>query len=127
MKISATKLFEAKDLDPKVRDLMRPFVDWVNTNFDQVIRALTKQLTIDDNLNMRRVEVELTHATAKEIEVPNAQLVIGIAPLRCATAGRACFGVAWSATTAGNIRVTAFFSDTAAAVRERVSLVVTYR
>jgi hypothetical protein len=128
VKLSATKLFDAQSLEPEMRSKINPFVEWVNSNFDQVIRCLTKQVSVYDNMASTVLEVELTHAQAKDIDVPNAQRVKGIIPMRVKTATAiACTGIHWIAQNDGTVQVTPFYSDALATSKLMTTLLVIYR
>ena len=111
MRLSAVKLFEVSNLPPDLRGKIQPLVSFINENFDQVIRALTKQLNLADNLAATVVEVKLTHAVPKDIQVPNAQLVQGLIALRVQDAAVACLGTGWRIIDNATIRVTPYYSD----------------
>jgi hypothetical protein len=111
MKLSAVKLFEIGSLSPDIRGKIGPLVAFCNDNFDQVIRALSNKLNLGDNLASVVLEVKLSHGTAKDIQVPNAQLVQGIIPLRVQDAAVACLGTGWRVVDATTIRVTPYYSD----------------
>lgn len=114
MKLSAVKLFELAALSPDLRGKLEPLVSFVNTNFDQVLRALSGQLNLDDNLSARRLTVSLSNGIAKDIVVVNAQLVVGILPLRVQHPSTSCLGVGWRVVDDRTIRITPTFSDSAA-------------
>jgi len=111
MRLSAVKLFEVSQLSPDIRGKIQPLVSFINENFDQVIRALTNKLNLSDNLASLVLEVKLSHAVPKDIQVPNAQLVQGIVPLRVQDAAVACLGTGWRIIDNATIRVTPYYSD----------------
>lgn len=81
-KLGAVKLFEfAQVANSDAGKAMKPFIDFVNTNFEALLRAMNRSLTVGDNLKSQELTVSLTHNTAQELSV-NSTDIAGILPMR---------------------------------------------
>lgn len=81
-KLTALKLFDTALLKgSKSAQELAPFIEFVNGNFDSIIRALRNQLTFGDNIKSQVIQAEVTQGLATAINLSNTS-VLGAIPLR---------------------------------------------
>lgn len=81
-KLTALKLFDTALLkDAKSAQELAPFIEFVNGNFDSIIRALRNQLTFGDNIKSQLVNAAITHGQPTQVSLSNAA-VLGAIPIR---------------------------------------------
>lgn len=78
--INTPKSFEKSLLQGELLKQIEPFVDYVNQNFDQLIRALFNQLTFGENVRGQFSTVSAKHGVPITIDVTEG--VGGIMPFR---------------------------------------------
>lgn len=85
-KITAPKAFDKQSLDPKILEQIDPFIEYVNQNFDQLIRALFNQITLTENFRGRLVTVSAWHRREVLIE-SQGQGILAALPLKSEPSG----------------------------------------
>lgn len=85
MKITSTKLYEYNPEDK----LPEKFVTYINQALEQLIRATSGNLSLEDNLKGQKLTLSLTHNQSQTTNV-NGSDVVGVIPLKVKTdAGKA--------------------------------------
>lgn len=106
--LNAPKAFDTQTIDPKVLKTIQTLVEFINQNFDQLIRAFSNQLTFADNFKATIITVSAKHNTATVIEKPKDG-ISSIIPLKVADDGLRAFK--YSADSAGRISATFQFMN----------------
>ena len=84
-KFTATKLFEyAKVAGTPAGKELEEFITFVNQNFEQIIRGISGNLTLEDNIKGQKLTLSLIHNREVTTTV-NGGDVVGILPLRVLT------------------------------------------
>jgi len=66
--INTPKAFDNQQLDSKFVKEAGPLIDYMNQNFDQISRALIKQLSLGDNFRGRLLQVSALHNQRVDIQ-----------------------------------------------------------
>lgn len=74
--INTPKAFDKQQLDPKFLKDADPLIDYINQNFDQISRALIKQLSLGDNFRGRLLQVSAMHNQRVDIQGDGATGII---------------------------------------------------
>ncbi len=82
--LNLPKAFEASLLPSKVTEDLDPLLDWLNQNFDQIIRALAGQITLGENLRGRFISIQATSDIPITIDIGQTK-PIGILILKSDT------------------------------------------
>jgi hypothetical protein len=130
MKITLGQLFDKTKLlrtaDPTFKEIVRnltPFIDYVNQGFGQIVRALSGELTFNDNLKGEIITVELLHATATRAQVKSRD-ILTIIPL--SVESNTLYGLDRSFTDAGELQLTAYWRSTPVTTAIKCTFFVAY-
>lgn len=104
--INAPKAFDEQSIEPKTLEPIKPLVEHINQNFDQLIRALFAQLTLKENFQGRIVTIQAKHRQPASVELQGSG-VSGVSVLK--VEGDGVTGLEYSATTSGRLSVTLTF------------------
>lgn len=109
MKINAVRLFDLALLGAaKAAVELKPFLEYVNSTNDQLIRALRGELTLGDNVKGTEVTLELQHGVA--LAVATTTRPRGVTLLQCAsTDGDTVTSFDWRYDDQGRLQLTCYF------------------
>lgn len=125
-KLNALKLFDVALLKgSRAAQEMGPFIEFVNQNFDSILRAMRGQLTLDENIKSQTLSVSLRHGQETTLALANTS-VLGAVPVlvRHASDGLESFNL--SQTSKGAWRIVPYFREASSEVRD-VTLVILFR
>ncbi len=116
MKINQTQLFDSQNLlkgaDSTVATIvkgLRPFFAYVNGVVENLVKAVSGQLTLGDNLKGQLLSVKLTHATSVKVALTSRD-IHGLVSLRCD--GNTVEGLDYAFAADDSFSITAYFRDT---------------
>ena len=109
MKLTTQRLFDfASIAATKAGTEIRPLVDYVNSSVEQLIRAVTGQLTLADNIKGQIITSQLVHGVASTVAVDSRD-INGIITLKVESDAMDSF--AWSLDARNNLLLTAYFKS----------------
>ena len=107
MKIQASRLFDFALLAAsKAGPEIKPFIDYCNSNFEKIVRALAGELTLQDNVKGQFVTVGLSHGIAQSVSV-NSKSIVGVVPMSSGASSIAAFN--WQLNAKGELQITVSF------------------
>lgn len=118
--LNAPKAFDDQAIEPKVLDPIKPLVEHINQNFDQLIRALFQQLTLSENFKGRLATVSAYHNTPTALETGGIG-VSGASVLKVDGDGISRFK--FTAEQSGKLQLTFGFSEPVPIKTRSVSIV----
>ena len=84
MKITASRLFDfASIATSQAAGEIKSFIDYSNGNFEKIVRALSGELTLQDNMKGQTLQVSCTHNTLVSVSV-NSTSIAGVIVLSTA-------------------------------------------
>jgi hypothetical protein len=127
MKVNSVKLFEANQIsDEKLRQQLNPLIEFINSTTDQLVRAVQKGLTPEDNMDTEMLTIEFSHGISKDVLVKEPQRILGILAMKILHSSDAVEGLRWSATNTEAVSVTLYFREASDAKR-KVNLLCLYK
>lgn len=105
--INTPKGFEKQLLQPDIISKLDPFIEYVNQNFDQLIRAFFNQITLGENFRGKFISISAKHNTPITLDV--LQGISAVWPYRVADGSLKSFIL--STDNRGRPTVTFFFDD----------------
>lgn len=106
--LNQPKGFDKAQIDGKLLTQLEPFVDYVNSNFDQIIRGFFNQLTLAENVNGKVLSLSLRHREPSTFTP--SKPVTGVIPLLC-QAGSAIRSFSFTVNQNGSITLTVIFDN----------------
>lgn len=109
MRLNSQRLFDfALIAATEAGKAIKPLVDYLNSNIEQLIRAVDGQLTLEENIKGQIINVSLTHGVSTAVAV-NSRDVNGLICLQ--VTGDAMSSFSWSFDSKDNFNVTAYFKS----------------
>lgn len=125
MKITVNRLLEtAKLLQTEAGKQLTDLIEYTNTAFEQLIRALRNGLTFSDNINCKISLVELTHGVLQAVNA-DGKSPVGIIPQRVVSTTTGIDSFIWYIDQSGKLQVKANFVGSPTEV-QRVSLIILF-
>lgn len=125
MKITVSRLLEtAKLLQTEAGQQLSELIDYVNTGFEQIVRALRNGLTFSDNVNCKVSTVDLTH-NVEQVVNSDSKTPFGIIPIRTLSTTTGIDSLAWYIDTSGRLVVKAGFTGAPSGV-QKVTLIILF-
>jgi len=109
MKLTIARLFDfASIASTKAAQEIKPFIDFVNSSTEQIVRALTSQLTLEENIKGQIIRTRFTQGVAQAVSVSSRE-VLGVISLKCQDDAVDSF--LWSFDAKGQLSITVFFKS----------------
>ena len=110
-KITVSKFFDENDIkDDAVREAIKPLVSYMNSAFDNVIRAIQGDLTLGTNVKGTLQTFSVKHNTATSLAVDGT--FVGAIPLYVLDTGIGIDSYTLRVPDTGQVEVTFQFTDT---------------
>ena len=110
-KITVSKFFDENDIkDDAVREAIKPLVSYMNSAFDNVIRSIQGEITLEDNVKGEVHTFTAKHNTATSLAV--AGTFVGAIPLYVLDTGIGIDSYTLRVPDTGQVEVTFQFTDT---------------
>lgn len=107
MKITASRLFDfASIASSKAAQEIKSFIDYSNSNFEKIVRALSGELTLQDNVKGQIINVGLSHGVSQSVAV-NSKNIVGVVILSSGTSSVDAFN--WQINSKGELQFTVHF------------------
>lgn len=115
--ITVSKFFDENDIkDEAVRQAIKPLVSYMNSAFDNVIRAIQGEITLGDNIKGTLHTFNAKHNTATSLAVEGS--FVGAIPLYVLDTGIGIDSYTVRVPDTGQVEVTFQFTDTTAVSRQ---------
>jgi hypothetical protein len=101
--LNQPKSFDKGLIDAKMLSQLEPFIDYCNSNFDQVTRAFFNQITLSENVKGRVITLSAKHR--QTITVPSGGGVQGVLPLYV-SGGESLKSLSYSVNNRGELGIT---------------------
>jgi hypothetical protein len=125
MKITLSRLLEtAKLLQTEAGQQLSDLIEYVNTGFEQIVRALRNGLTFGDNFNCKIATIDLTHNTLQAVN-SDSKTPIGIIPIRTLSTTTGVDSFIWYIDQGGQLQVKAGFVGSPSGV-QKVTLIILF-
>lgn len=125
MKLTNSNTFDfATIANFKSAQEVRPFIEYVNRVFEELIRALGQKLTLQDNFLGEVLTVQLTHNVTTNIAISRSQ-ILGVIPLRVESVTDTLTSLATAINQNGQLVLTPQFK-LASQIRLNVTLFVLF-
>lgn len=126
MKLNSPKLFDITTIDAELASKIGPLISFINSNNEEIVRALRNQLTFADNLKGQLLTLTCTHGNpviagnmAKGVQV------LGVIPLRVIDSTDSLTSHNFTFTSAGEFQITAYFRLASVDARQITVFVLT--
>ena len=115
MILTASRLFDyAAVAKNKAAEELKPFIDYCNTNFEKIIRAVAGELTLTDNIKGQMLATTFQHGIAQSVAVASTA-INGVVPMSCDD--DAITAVKWALNINGGLQLTVYFQSASATKR----------
>ena len=110
MKLSSPKLFDQTTIDQEVAGKISNFISFINSNNEEIVRALRNQLTFADNMKGQTLTLTCVHGQPVIAGgLAKGAQVLGCIPLRVIDDSDSLTSHNFTFTAAGEFSFTAYF------------------
>lgn len=123
-KLSVARIFEVSQIaTTKAYSELQPFIDYVNSLADNLVRVLVNGISIRDNLDATIITLEMKDQTPQSVATKKVPLAVYVA--RCNPSLPFLIGHAWSIGASGELILTTKF-DSVPTASVAVTFIVHY-